>query len=44
MLSKSICFNVRFNTEPRPVVQTILTHGGPEIIFDKLKLVIAPLC
>ena len=29
-------YNVRLNTEPIQVYQAILTHGGPEIIFDEL--------
>ena len=31
-------YNVRLNTDPSQVYQAILTHGGPEIIFDELKL------
>ena len=36
--------NVRLNTEHSQVVQKILTHGGSEIILDKLMLVEAHFC
>ena len=36
--------NVRLNTEPSHVAQTILIHGGPEISCDKPKLTEVSFC
>ena len=33
---------IRLNTEGSQAVQEILTHGGPEVIFNEFKLTEAP--
>ena len=35
---------VLLNTEPSRIIQAILAHVGPEIIFDDFKLAEAPFC
>ena len=37
-------YNVRHNTEPSQACQAMLTHSGPKIIFDELKLAEAFFC